>query len=667
MKVVGNLKGLIGEIAADYIGTNSESFRSNVPGPAGAVGVHHLKGTSTTQNEGDFAYPGETDTYTFYPDANETYSLGWFNVRNGQDAYNYAVTAGYAGTEADFYLELANIREYFEQSEVNATSALSSATTATTKANEASVSATSAATYATNANTSASSAASSATDANTSKLSAISSADAASASAVSANQSALDAIEALDEFTDIYLGRKATAPTVDNDGNALVEGTIYWNTTSKSLFIHDGTNWNTAVFDASGAVVSFNGRDGEVTLTNSDVTEATGQDLSVVGTPSFASVKVTGGTGLTAGVMSWNADESTVDLVLENGATLQVGQENNRLVRNDTGVTITNMTVCMFAGTIGNSGRVKVAPFDGIFTHTHYIYGIATHNIGTETDGYITINGKVREVDTTGSLVGETWIDGDILYAKPNDNGRLTNVEPADDELKIIVASVVKAHTSGTLEVRVLPFNENMIAKRANKLTTTRTISLSGDVSGSVNFDGSENANMTVTVADDSHLHSFSNITNKPTTISGYGIIDAYTKTEIDTITNNLDALPSQTGFAGKYLKTDGKVATWESASTGTGLSTFDFVATAGQTAFSIVYVPGNIDVHHNGLLLSKGDYVATNGTSVILNTGAAVSDVISITVYDTFDVANTYTKGEIDLVIGNINTALDIINGEVI
>lgn len=96
-------------------------------------------------------------------------------------------------------------------------------------------------------------------------------------------------------------------------------------------------------------------------------------------------------------------------------------------------------------------------------------------------------------------------------------------------------------------------------------------------------------------------------------------------------------------------------------------MSTFDFVATAGQTVFSIVYVPGNIDVHHNGLLLSKGDYVATNGTSVLLNTEATVSDVISITVYDTFDVVNTYTKGEIDLVIGSINSALDTINGVVI
>ena len=131
-------------------------------------------------------------------------------------------------------------------------------------------------------------------------------------------------------------------------------------------------------------------------------------------------------------------------------------------------------------------------------------------------------------------------------------------------------------------------------------------------------------------------------------------------------LTNMPVALPDQAGFAGKYLKTDGTTATWESASTGTGLSTFDFVATAGQTVFSIVYVPGNLDVHHNGLLLSKDDYIATNGTSVVLNTEATVSDLISITVYDTFDVANTYTKGEIDLVIGDINAALDIINGEI-
>lgn len=144
MKVVGDLKGLIGEIAADYIGTNSESFRSNVPGPAGAdgpigpigVGVHHLKGTSTTQNEGDFAYPGETDTYTFYPDANETYPLGWFNVRNGQDPYNYAQDGGYVGTREDFAESLSSITSIETSSQLSQWIALANEMTTDSFANE---------------------------------------------------------------------------------------------------------------------------------------------------------------------------------------------------------------------------------------------------------------------------------------------------------------------------------------------------------------------------------------------------------------------------------------------------------------------------------------------------------------------------------------------------
>ena len=242
------------------------------------------------------------------------------------------------------------------------------------------------------------------------------------------------------------------------------------------------------------------------------------------------------------GQMAWNQDEGTVDLALLNGVTLQMGQENNRLVRNGTANEIPNMTVCMFDGTLGNSGRIKVAPFTGLFNQSQYIYGIATQSINAGEDGYITIGGKVRNVNTTGAAVGETWLDGDILYAKPNNAGHLTKVVPADDELKMPIASVVHAHVNGTLEVRVLPFNENMIAKRANKLTTARTISLTGDVSGSVPFDGSTNVDIEVTVANDSHSHAFSNVTSKPTTVSGYGITDVYTKTELNNIIAALES-----------------------------------------------------------------------------------------------------------------------------
>lgn len=46
------------------------------------------------------------------------------------------------------------------------------------------------------------------------------------------------------------------------------------------------------------------------------------------------------------------------------------------------------------------------------------------------------------------------------------------------------------------------------VAETANKLSSAKTISLTGDVSGSGNFDGSNNLSITATVADNSHNHS---------------------------------------------------------------------------------------------------------------------------------------------------------------
>ena len=55
---------------------------------------------------------------------------------------------------------------------------------------------------------------------------------------------AKDASElALDTFTDIYLGKKSVAPTLDNDGNAIQEGAIYWNTVGKGFWFWDSTQW----------------------------------------------------------------------------------------------------------------------------------------------------------------------------------------------------------------------------------------------------------------------------------------------------------------------------------------------------------------------------------------------------------------------------------------
>ena len=179
-------------------------------------------------------------------------------------------------------------------------------------------------------------------------------------------------------------------------------------------------------------------------------------DLNKIGFDTTADVVVS------AGQIAWNNTEGTIDIGLENGSVLQAGQENIRKVTNNSGALISDGTLVMFNGTNGASGRINVKPFTAGFDEAIKLYGVATQAIVDGADGIITIEGKVRGIDTTGASVGEVWVDNDILYAKPNDNGRMTKIAPADNELKIVVASVIKAHhENGTLEIRFMPFNEN--------------------------------------------------------------------------------------------------------------------------------------------------------------------------------------------------------------
>ena len=132
----------------------------------------------------------------------------------------------------------------------SASSASTSASSALTSANSAEASAITAAAsvatiagYATTASNSASAAATSATSAATSASSAATSATAAATSAASAATSATSAAASYDEFDDRYLGAKSTPPTLDNDGNALITGALYWNTVSNEMFVWSGTAW----------------------------------------------------------------------------------------------------------------------------------------------------------------------------------------------------------------------------------------------------------------------------------------------------------------------------------------------------------------------------------------------------------------------------------------
>jgi hypothetical protein len=132
----------------------------------------------------------------------------------------------------------------------------------------ASTSATAAAASAATATTQATNAASSASAASSSASAASSSASSAS-SAVTAAQAAQAAAElALDNFDDIYLGAKASNPTLDNDGGALTAGDLYFNTASSTLQVYSGSAWQTAAVSTAG----FATLAGTETFTNKTLT-----------------------------------------------------------------------------------------------------------------------------------------------------------------------------------------------------------------------------------------------------------------------------------------------------------------------------------------------------------------------------------------------------------
>ena len=79
-------------------------------------------------------------------------------------------------------------------------------------------------------------------------------------------------------FADVYYGPSASAPSTRKDSSALQTGDLYFNTSVNQLYVWDGSAWDEAAFNTTGAVLSFNTRTGAVTLSAADVNTALGSD-----------------------------------------------------------------------------------------------------------------------------------------------------------------------------------------------------------------------------------------------------------------------------------------------------------------------------------------------------------------------------------------------------
>ena len=148
------------------------------------------------------------------------------------------------------------------------------------------------------------------------------------------------------------------------------------------------------------------------------------------------------------GRLIWNNTDGTLDLGLKGGSvTLQLGQEQVQRVVNKSGAALNEAAYQVVKVTDAQGQRLAVDLAQGNNdANSTDTLGIVTETIAQNQEGFITTSGLVREINTTGSLQGETWIDGDVLYLSPTVAGAITKVKPTAPNHSVILGYVVYAH-----------------------------------------------------------------------------------------------------------------------------------------------------------------------------------------------------------------------------
>lgn len=162
----------------------------------------------------------------------------------------------------------------------------------------------------------------------------------------------------------------------------------------------------------------------------------------------------------TVGSLVWNDLAGTLDLKLKGGAvTLQIGQETVARIINKTATNITlleaNYQAVRVTGAQGQRPKVDLAQANNDLNSTTTL-GLVTETILNNAEGFITTSGQVQQINTTGSLQGETWADGDVLYLSGTVAGRITNIKPIAPIHTVIIGFVEYAHAvNGKIFVKV--------------------------------------------------------------------------------------------------------------------------------------------------------------------------------------------------------------------
>lgn len=311
----------------------------------------------------------------------------------------------------------------------------------------------------------------------------------------------------------------SSASAISNTTSALTNGNVYMN------HIENGSVKNSHKISGSGATTVTSDTSGNIVVSSTNTTYgvATSSGLGLVKSGTDITVD-------SSGNVSVNDDSH--NHVISNIDNLQTSLDAKQTTVTGGASTITSSNLTTNRALVSNSsGKVAVSAVTS--TELGYLDGV-TSNVQTQLDGK-----AASSHNHSASNITSGTLSSDRLPTVPISKGgtgattaaaALTNlgITATATELNYVdgVTSNIQTQLNGKSSTSHThnyagSSSAGGAATSANKLATARTISLSGDVSGSTSFDGSGNVSITTVVADDSHNHVISNVDGLQTALDG--------------------------------------------------------------------------------------------------------------------------------------------------
>ena len=462
---------------------------------------------------------------------------------------------------------------------------------------------------------------------------------------------------AFDNFESIYLGAKSSAPSTDNNGGSLVNGMLYTNTTDAKIYVYVNSQWNQFGYQAIGEAEAA--RDAAIVARDAAITaQGAAEDAQ--------------GFAEDAQVLAETAEDNANDYASD-AQKLAINAEDTQYTLSDgstTGYSALHYSAKANADATSASGSAlaaansAVAAAAALDNFDDRYLGTKTSSPATDNDGDPLVAGALYYDSTEGAMYvyeGSTWIKtssslidtwdefvftataGQTQFTGVDDNG---NTLSTSDYL-IVTRNGLRltetdgwTKTSNTVTLTSAAELDDIIVITTFspvQLADILSLSVGGTVTGNVTFTGDVALNGTITGID------FSEVANKPTTLTGYGITDAATSAQgaladtalqpndnISELTNDSDYTVDGTDVTFSSVQLTGGTGSQGTLSWNTDEETLDLILN-GATLQLGQEVHLHVTLHGSAADISDGEAVvavgSTGGSGKILVCKASVSE----------------------------------------